>query len=251
MPKRPPLTIEKLSESEESKYLIRSPKEIQLTLHAIAQKNAVVVLYFDNEERFLKTIMLGSNEQGIWLDVGPDIDDNTALLNSDNIIFVTMHNGAKVQFACHQVIVAIYASHPAFYFPLPEQMMRLQRREYFRLPACGDVPLKCMIAPTFEKTEKSDEITILDISVGGIALICQEKNINLVAGGIYPDCRIDLPETGTLTVTIQVKNLFDVISPNGAVTKHAGCEFVQLDGKMSMLLQRYIGMMQRKQPTLG
>lgn len=251
MSNQPPLTIEKLSAGEESKFLIRSPKEIQLTLHAIAQKKSVTVLYFDNEQRFLKTIMLGANEQGIWLDVGPDEADNTALLNSDNIIFVTMHHGVKVQFTCHQAVVAIYASHPAFYFPLPAQMIRLQRRDFFRLPTSGDAPLRCLIAPTTEESAKPDEVTIMDISVGGIALICQEKNVNLIAGEIYPDCRIDLPETGTLIVDIQVKNLFEITSPSGAIIKHAGCEFIQLDSKMGILLQRYIGMMQRKQSALG
>ena len=66
------------------------------------------------------------------------------------------------------------------------------------------------------------------------------------AGETYTDCRIELPGLGTLVATVQVKNLFDVTSPSGNVIKHAGCEFMQLDGKMSMLLQRYVAVMQGK-----
>jgi len=246
MSKAPRLTIEQFQDDEENKYLIRSQKEIQLTLRAIAQKKYPAVIYFDSGERFFKTVLLAANEQGVWLDVGPDDEDNNRVLNSDEITFVTMHQGAKVQFDCHQFQVAIYASHPAFHCPLPDKMVRLQRRDYFRLPIPVDAPLKCHIPQNQGSDLKLQTATIMDISLGGIALHCMEQNVRLEAGETYPDCRIDLPEIGMVKVTIQVKNLFDVATPSGTVIKHAGCEFVDLDNKSSMLLQRYIGIMQGK-----
>jgi len=246
MSKETQLTIEKFCDDEEKKFLIRSTKEIQLTLNAIIQKKQAAVLYFDNEQRFLKTVILAVNANGLWLDVGPSEEDNTHLLHSDSIIFVTKHQGVKVQFVCHQPMMATYASHPSFYFPLPDHILRVQRRDYFRLSTSPAAPLKCIIPPIPVKSDKPDEIIILDISVGGIALICKEHNVKLEAGEIYPDCQIELPGIGTLVATIQVKNLFDVPTPSGALSKHAGCEFVQLDGKMCMLLQRYVGIMQSK-----
>jgi len=251
MSKEIPLTIEKFHDGEESKFLIKSPKEIQLTLHAIAQKKSVTVLYFDNGQRFIKTVLLAANERGIWLDVGPDEADNNLVLNNDNNVCVTMHHGAKVQFVSHQAKLAVYAAHPAFYFPLPDKILRLQRRDYFRLPTTADAPLKCVMPPPKIKAVQPDEITIMDISVGGIALVCKETNVTLEAGQIYPDCNIELPGIGMLKVTIQVKNLFDVTSPSGIVIKHAGCEFVEMDRKMSMLLQRYVGIMQSKLAVIG
>ena len=246
MSKQPILTVEKFHDGEESKFQIRSPKEIQLTLNAIVQKKSFTIVYFDNEQRFLKTLLLAATEDGIWLDVGPSEEDNVHILHSNSITFVTMHQGAKVQFVCRHPQMATYASLPAFFFPLPDHILRLQRRDYFRLSISPDAPLKCIIPPIPLKSEKPDEITILDISVGGIALICREHNVKLEAGKIYPDCRIELPGIGTLLASIQVRNLFDTSLPNGGVAKHAGCEFVQLDGKMSMLLQRYVGIMQSK-----
>lgn len=240
------LTIEKFYDGEESKFLIRSPKEIQLTLNAVVQKKQATVLYFDNAQRFLKTLILAVTESGIWLDVGPSEEDNTHLLHSDSITFVTMHQGSKVQFVCHPPLMAIYASHPAFYIPLPDHILRVQRRDYFRLSTSPAAPLKCIIPPVPLNTDKPDVVTIMDISVGGIALVCKEHNVNLESGEIYPDCQMELPGIGTLVATIQVKNLFDVTTPSGVTTKHAGCEFVQLDGKMIMLLQRYVGIMQSK-----
>ena len=241
-----PLTIEQFHDGEESKFLIQSPREIQLILCAISQKKIPAVIYFNAEQNFIKTRILTANEKGIWVDVGPDAAENNLLLNSDDIILVTQHQQAKVQFNCHQLELAVYASHPAFFFPLPQSMLRIQRRDSFRLPIPADAPLKCRISPKLASSPEPVEITLMDISVGGIALVCREQNVNLQAGEIYPDCRIELPGLGTLVATVQVKNLFDITSSTGNVTKHAGCEFVQLDGKMSMLLQRYIALMQSK-----
>lgn len=246
MSKEISLTIEQFRDGEESKYLIKSAKEIQLTLHAIALKKSVTVVYFNHAQLFFKSILLSVNEQGIWLDVGANEEENNLVSNSDNFVFVTLHRGVKVQFECHQAAKVIYAAHPAFYFPLPSQMLRLQRRNFFRLPVSAETPLKCVIAPRPVDPTQPQSVAIMDISVGGIALTCKGMSAPLEAGAIYPDCSIELPDIGTITATILVKNLFDVTSQSGAITKHAGCEFMQLDGKMSMLLQRYIGVMQSK-----
>jgi hypothetical protein len=37
-----------------------------------------------------------------------------------------------------------------------------------------------------------------------------------------------------------VKNTFEVTLREGIVKRRAGCEFIQMDGKMAILLQRYI-----------
>lgn len=241
-----PLTVEKLHDGEKEKYLIRSSREIQLTLHAVAQKKATSVLYFGNDGHFIKTIMLAVTEKGIWLDIGPSEEDNQMLFDSDTATLVTMHQGAKVQFDCHHATMAVYASNPAIYFPLPQQIYRFQRRDYFRLPLPADAPLKCTIPPAVPNAAQVCDLVIMDISVGGIALKCKESSVNLVEGEIYHDCKIELPNIGTLTATIQVRNLFEVTAPSGIITKHAGCEFINLDGKMSMLLQRYVAVMQSK-----
>jgi len=246
MSKRTSLTVEKFLDGEESKYQINSPKEIQLILQAVAQKKSVAVLYINGEEHFIKSILLAATTQGMWLDVGPSEEDNETILLADSLTLVTMHQGAKVQFSCPPLELAVYASHPAFFCTLPASMLRVQRREYFRLPIPADAHLQCVIPHKSETPMKAAEVTIMDISIGGIALACREQGVQLAEGEIYPDCRIDLPGIGTLVATIQVKNLFDVTTPNGQTTKHAGCEFVQPDGKTSMLLQMYVAKMQSK-----
>ncbi len=240
------LTIEKFLDGEENKFLIKSPKEIQRILQTIAQKKSPAVLHFENEHCFFKTSLLAVTDKGIWIDVGPSEEENNHLLHSDDITLVTSHQGTKVQFVCQQPLLANYVSQPAFYFSSPPHILRLQRRDFFRLPTCADAPLKCIVPVNHKEHVNPHGTTIMNISVGGIALICKEDNVRLESGATYPDCRIELPGIGTLVVAIQVKNLFDVTSASGATIKHAGCEFIQPDGEMSIFLQRYVDIMQSK-----
>lgn len=238
------LTIEKFQDGEEGKFLISSSREIQLTLQAIAKNNTPVILYYQNEEQLLKSLLLCVTADGIWLDVSQNEAENNAFLHSETVTLVTLHQGAKVQFTCHQPIIAPYAGNPAYYFNLPEQIIRLQRRDYFRITTTGDAPLTCII-PLKDDAERRDiEYPVFDISVGGIGLVC--KHGGLMEGEIYPDCRISLPGAGIMSFTLHIKNLYDVVKPDGKIRKQAGCEFMQLDSKMGMVLQRYIGIMQSK-----
>lgn len=240
------LTIEKFYNDEEEKFLIYSRKEIQLILHAVAQKKNRTILYFDHGKQFIQTMLLAVDHEGMWLDVGPDGVINKHILNSHDLVLVSMHQQAKIQLDGNHIYLVSYAGNPAFYMTLPDKLLRLQRRDYFRLPIPPDAALKCVIPPGSDDAAKHAEVTIMDISVGGVALVCKENTIRLEEGKTYPDCRIDLPGIGTLKVTIHVRNMFDTTNKHGVVTKHAGCEFMNLNGQMSMLLQRYIAQMQRK-----
>lgn len=215
-------------------------------LHSIAQKKSRAMLYFNHGKQFIMTRLLAVDHEGMWLDIGPSEADNQQILHTHELVLVSLHNHAKVQLSSPQIYMAAYAGQPAFYMQLPERMLRLQRRDYFRLPVPASAALKCVIPAPPETTDKPHDVTIMDISVGGVALVCKEYSIELEEGKTYPDCRINLPGIGTVVATIQVKNLFEVTAKNGVVTKHAGCEFMQLNGQMSMLLQRYIAQMQRQ-----
>jgi c-di-GMP-binding flagellar brake protein YcgR len=107
----------------------------------------------------------------------------------------------------------------------------MQRRDYFRLPTLTQPPLQCVIASPDSASILPDQpITIMDISVGGVALVCEEHNIDLLPGNIYQNCQIELPDIGTLNASIKVKNTFEAVNSDGSMQKRAGCEFQKLDG---------------------
>lgn len=246
-----PLKIEAFSDGADSDFLIHSKAEIQNILQTICERSTRSALYYDARKNFVLTMVLAVNEEGIWIDPASRSTDNRHLLNSDEIVFVSTHNNTKVQFVATTPWQVAYESGNAIFLPLPQQLLRLQRRDYYRLDALPQHPLKCVLNPSQNERHIKHEARVADISVGGLSLLCQEKDFELRPGNIYPDCEINLPEVGTLTATLQVKNIFDVTSRAGKVNRRAGCVFVKPNRETTLPLQRYVAQMQRQAAVMS
>jgi len=170
-----PLKIELLSEDENSRFTIRSKIEILFILNGIQSEKSRVALYYGEEDDFILTTMLKVTERGIWLEVGPISTSNQRILFSKRIIFISSYHQIKVQFVANKVESAIINNYSAFHIPCPDTLLRIQRREYFRLTTPVISPLKCIIPCPLTPiiTEEPPppiskrELTIMDISGGG------------------------------------------------------------------------------------
>jgi c-di-GMP-binding flagellar brake protein YcgR len=240
-----PLKIELFSRDEENEYLITNPKEIVSILHDIAHRKSRVALYYNEGISMVLTLVLSADENGVWIDAASNPLDNRLIERSKRIIFVSTHNQAKVQFVADDVVLGTYEDSPAFSMGLPKKLLRLQRRDYFRLVTPESNAPKCIIHTVPEQSHIQREITIMDISIGGVALVCEASGIELQPGMVYEHCQIELPEIGTVEATIEVKNSLEITDRNGKVKRRAGCVFVKPDGKTTMLLQRYVAQMQQ------
>lgn len=236
------LKIETFPNGEDQDLLLHSRIEIQNILQTICTRNTQCALYYDERKNFFLTMLLAVNEKGVWIDPASRSIDNRHLLNSNDIVFVSTHNQTKVQFVASDAYPVTYEGRDAIFIPLPQQLLRVQRRDCYRLATWPQHPLKCVIQPVKNQPRI---IQVMDISVGGLSLEYQEQDFRLIPGNIYPDCEIALPEVGTLTATLQVKNTQEISNRNGKINRRAGCEFVKPNPDTTLPLQRYVAQMQR------
>ncbi|MFZ2161870.1 MAG: flagellar brake protein [Sideroxyarcus sp.] len=240
-----PLKIELFSSDEENEYLITNPREIASILHDIALRKSRVALYYNEGISMVLTLILAVDENGVWIDAASNPQDNRLIERSKRIIFVSTHNQAKVQFVAGDVVLGTYEDAPAFSMGLPRKLLRLQRRDYYRLITAETGALNCIIHPVANQAMQQ-EVTVMDISIGGVALVCEQTGVELQPGMVYEHCQIELPGVGTVETAIEVKNAFEITDRSGKVKRRAGCVFVKPDGKTSMLLQRYVAQMQQQ-----
>ena len=241
------LKIEHFSNDEDLDFQISSKKEILTILKNIAEQGTRVALYFGNNRNFVLTTLLGANEDGMWLDVGPFAPENKQLLLSDQFTFVSTHQHVKIQFVACEVKSDLFENHQAFYLELPDCLLRIQRREFFRSAIPSAPPVKCIIPIPPENPDDRviiREVPLVDISGGGVRLLCEGRDATLLPNRTFQDCRISLPEVGTLTVTIEVRSSINFTTPKNGVYKRVGCRFVHLDNQMNILLQRHIARLQ-------
>ncbi|MDD2916207.1 MAG: flagellar brake protein [Gallionella sp.] len=239
------MRYENLSRREENEHGIVSAKEIVSILKHLVANATRVALYYVDGSCFVLTTLLGVSDKGLWLEQAANGHDNQRILESGDLLLVSTHLDVKVQFAANQVRDMEFQGYSAFHLPLPKCIYRLQRRESFRFDIPSAKPLRCVIPADDPNYGQSCEVSLMDISIGGMKLTCAEGEIELVQGQTYENCQIKLPEIGTINVTIIVRSLFSLTTQSGQAIKRAGCQFVNLGGASNILLQRYINNMQR------
>ncbi len=246
MPK--PATIEMLEASDE-KYVIDSALEIAFVLRQIRDRNALVTAYPGRDGGFFVTTILDVNSDGGFvLDCAPSAPLNARAADGNKIAFVTMHERVQVHFSCAHAVATMHDGRPALRCPPPHRLIRLQRRDSYRLTTPVLNPLKCVIRLNRDGPPQCVALRVLDISCGGIAMGFAPEGLTIDPGEHYP-CTIELPGTGPLHATIMLRSAVETTLANGVHTRRAGCQFIEVSEKALGLVQRYILQQQRTRRT--
>mgnify|MGYP001157936484 FL=1 len=233
-----------------SEYLLHSKAEIVAVLRSLIQRRALVSAYLDQGRDFLLTSLLeidaGNDE--LILDWGRDDAVNRRALQASQLVLSAMVDKVKVQFTLTQLAETLCDGRPAFRAALPDKVLRLQRREYFRLSTPIAKPVK--FVTTIKRVDGSTliaEASLLDISGGGVGLMATPSLAALLPSGmVLSDCKMTLPDEGLLVANLCIRNKFDVTTRGGARYVRVGCEFVAIPGARMSMVQRYITRVERE-----
>ena len=233
-----------------SKYLLHSKSDILAVLRTLTQKGAMITAHFDQGQSFLLTSMIAlrPDSHEFILDIGSNEEMNRRALQTKKLTLTTVIDKVKVQFSVSRLTSTQYEGRPAFIGSVPETLLRLQRREYFRL----STPIATPIRLTTHLRQPDGgivfvELPLLDISGGGVGLmITPDQAKHLERGEILSDCRMVLPDEGLLVATLCARNMFDVTTRNGARYVRVGCEYVDVPPARLTMVQRYITRIERE-----
>lgn len=232
-------------------YQIYSRREIIALLRNIADsKQLVRMVINDGTEAVVTSILsIDEDESVVIIDVAPSQLQNQRILQSDNISFETMLEHIRILFFVTQIDSCAHDGLPAFQFAIPTSMVRLQRREFYRVLTPVSTPVRCTITIPHEVDEASTTVVVSlqNVSGGGIALLDEKKLLDPTIGRIYKDCRIDLPGGSLVVTTLQIRNAQDITLPNGKNIRRLGCLFVDMPKSMMGAVQRYITRLEREQ----
>lgn len=231
---------------DEEKFVIDSEIEVAFVLRTMVRKKTLASVYLDGENGFFLTTLLAVDAHGKRLVFDRSRNDtfNRRALEARELVFVASQDGAKVQFACRGVQGFDFEGCRVLATGLPCRLIRIQRRQYFRIAPPRESPLFCTIP--LPAGEGSAQIAVLDIGCGGIGLIDHHPKIHLEPGTMHENCSIVLPGIGTVRLTVQIRNTYEDFLENGLAYKRAGGEFVSPPENMVMMIQRYILWVERE-----
>lgn len=235
--------IEVGTPEEIERYKVDIPIEIERILRGVMEKKALVTVYSENNREFLVTTLIGVDGEGgaIYLGRGPEERSNAALLASREVSYNTSHDHVRVLFTTPPLQETLLDGELVLWAPLPAELLRFQRREFFRLPTSVLNPARCLIA----LEEGMVEATVADIGIGGIGIVTHDAAVRLRVGAEYHGCRLNLPNAGNYVVNLRVRTLYEQSLRGGGVSRRAGCQFVQLSSSVEADIQRYIMRIER------
>ena len=242
------LQAEASSTADEEKFKVYSRLEISSILSALQKAGSLVTAYFGAGNEFILTCIVRIDLDGneVVFDYGADAATNQRALKASGITFVAAHDRIKIQFSAASLRKSRFDNRDAFSIALPSNLLRLQRREFFRIVTPLAQPLKCVIPPQGKGVNAPTEATVADISCGGVALVGFNVPASVESGMCFRNCQIQLPEAGAVMADLQIKSTYEVTHKNGSKHLHAGCEFVNMPERVRANIQRYINAMERE-----
>lgn len=224
-----------------ARYTLHSRADILFQLRAIQKRKLLVNLDLLNSRQIVVTSVLAVNEtrNTLILDSARGDALNQELMSGKGAEFVAQLDGVSISFATGPVTWCTYEGLPALRIALPKSLIRLQRREHFRVPMPIANPVKCIVPSADDDT---DPITthLVDIGCGGVAIAETSGRLGPETGRILPDCRLLLPESDTIVTSLEVRNSAQIRLPNGVFQTRLGCQFVDLPKDMAAKLQRFV-----------
>jgi c-di-GMP-binding flagellar brake protein YcgR len=233
---------------DDERYLVHDRLEIVAALRALIAARAAAMLHPDGAEEAALSAPLAVDTEGdiLYVDCVADPFFNRRLTQAEGVTLVAMLDGVKLQFEAGRAAADVYDRRPALRLPLPARMLRLQRRETFRVSAT----LTCQVALAMEGQTRVVEMRVADLSLGGVALVAERAALRFEIGQVLENCRIELTPQSALLATLEVRNVAESTLPSGLRQVRVGCCFVGLGPELEVQVARTVGQLERSRRAL-
>ncbi len=229
-------------------FEVESRKEIVALLRGISEKKQLIRMLIHGESDVCVTSILevDADNDTVILDRSINAEQNRRIVVAGGVSFETTLDKIRILFASDAVRECTYQNAPALKIALPPSLIRLQRREYYRMATPLSNPVRANIPIPPELGGGLQPRHPVIAVIGGIAIMDNKLMLGDTIGKNYPGCRIDLPDVGSVTTTLQIRNSLDMTLLNNKLNRRLGCEFVDIPRAMLANVQRYITRLERE-----
>ncbi|HCO77339.1 MAG TPA: hypothetical protein DIT50_04060 [Rhodocyclaceae bacterium] len=226
-------------------HIVTHPKEIEFILRNLWQQRTNLGL-FVAQRYVMPTQIVGLADHALFLDLSQNEALNQSVVEKPAVCQGKL-DGILTQFAVESLRLAHYQGTRAFQASRPTGILRLQRREYFRVhvPLSHNVVCKVNTAPPGAPPHLVP-FRVLDVSNGGVAILIPPASLKVVPGQVFRDSILVIPTVEPIVVSLEVRNVYHVTNRLGQYVERAGCRFINLPPAVEKALQRYIFTIQRE-----
>lgn len=215
------------------------PLTIYSTLNALKTHLEIGKLYYTSKHYSLTSILdIDIKSKIMVLDNTQAFLLNKPVHHEPYLVYKTRHDNLNIQFVAKVLGQRRHADGPGLLVTIPEEILRIQRREYPRFSTIGQ-GIHCQI---ISKQNELKRAVVSDLSTQGIALVIpkhteteaedDEKNMQA--------CYITLPGIGKLEVSLSIKNSSPLQLKDGKNVTRYGCQFHNLATDQHPMIHQYL-----------
>ncbi len=239
------------TEENLDKFILHRNDQIVQTLHLLAKNKCLINARFDSGKYSLLTVVIDvlKDKNTVVLDYGPNEAINKKLLSyNQRIVFTGVFNGIRTQFSAERVTQAKFKGNTVFATPIPDSLLWLERREYYRIKVPLTDPVKCQI--TLENNEVI-QLDLLDIGMPGLALMDQDDKSGLPSDIeiVLPNCQLRLPES-TEVIDLRICYQTAIGTEKASNKKRIGCSFVSPSHSFQSNILKFMQFVERQKIQL-
>eukprot|EP01114_Cavostelium_apophysatum_P001648 TRINITY_DN11447_c0_g1_i1.p3 TRINITY_DN11447_c0_g1~~TRINITY_DN11447_c0_g1_i1.p3 ORF type:complete len:254 (-),score=65.58 TRINITY_DN11447_c0_g1_i1:8-769(-) len=233
-------------------YEVESRREIVALLRQIGEKHQLVRMLVKGEADVCVTTVLevDPDSNTMVLDRSIERMQNERIIDAGKVRCETTLDKIRILFNAENLRPTLFQGEAALRADIPPSLIRLQRREFYRMETPVSNPVRAIIPLPPELMASagasSGVFPLHDISCGGIAILDNKLQLDTTIGTTMPNCRIELPEVGPVTVALQVRNSLDLTLLNNKTSRRLGLQFVDISRGGMAGVQRYITKLERE-----
>lgn len=240
------------SELDDDRYRVSGTRSVQFMLTGFIKERDQFTVFFGGNvnDMYLTTLLaVDADDERLIFDISGSADVNRRLQNADRLTFAGKPGGIRVQFQTPAPSTVTYKGGKAFSVALPKVLMRVQRREYFRVHTPRGKPL--MFSFTLPDG-KPMALPIYDLSVAGIGLNAQQVPPGLDTPGLkLGRGKFFLPEDPRqFDAEIVLRRIAEIENRSGSKLFRIGLQFIGLSFGEEGRIQRYIDRLERERREL-
>ena len=219
-----------------AQFVVRSRVEIVSALRQLRDQHLLVTVYYGNDTGFAVGSVLdvhaGADE--LIVDLTVDAVGRQAIAAAEALVMVGFVDNVKLQFSTRRA-QALTPNGAAFRVPLPQEMLRLQRRSSLRVKTPA---LLCRV-PKAIGSSQHHVLRVSDIGLGGLALQGPVDRAVFVIDRVIEGCQLQTSSGRSVQVALRVRHIEALIGARDA--ERIGCEFVGMTPAVRNGLQQLIG----------
>lgn len=233
-----------------SPFFVNQNTEIMSYLRALQERQSIVTIYLDDGRYFFQSLILAVDaaKEHLLVDGANMLAIEQHVEAAKTVTLTANLDKVKIQarLPAHDLTVANNGT--ALSAPIPTSILRLQRREYFRLDTPQANALSCQLVATLrDGSSQVLTLPLLNISGNGVSLTAPPTYAESFSlGTIFPDCRLLIPGEGAFLVNLCVREAQASDDQNGQPNLRIGCAFHALAPSPLAQIQRYITRQERE-----